>query len=121
MVDSGVFSSWEALDTNWFLELSNCSRRSDIELNACASPANSFLPRTLTRADRSPRLMREMPSFSSLMGRVMVRSTKPFTSITAAATTTSHSSIRIWMSRRLSYISCTPDMYTSTPASCPPE
>ena len=61
MVLNGVLSSWEALETNWLRDMSSFSSRSDMELKALASWANSFLPRTSTRLERSPRLMRDMP------------------------------------------------------------
>ena len=102
MVLRGVFSSWLALETNWLRDLSSCSNLSDMLLKARARPANSLLPRTRTRADRSPLLMREMPSFNSPMGRVMVRSTSRSTTSTATSTMAIQERMRICRSRRLS-------------------
>ena len=102
IVLSGVFSSCEALDTNWLLDLSSCSRRSDIELKARARLANSLLPLATTRADRSPWLMREIPSFNSPMGRVIMRSSSALTTTTARATMAIQASILSCISRRLS-------------------
>ena len=97
----GVFSSWEALETNWLRDISSFSSRSDMELKALASWANSFLPRTSTRAERSPRLMRDMPALNSPMGRVMVRTTNMLMMSAEAATSSIHKSI--WLRRELKF------------------
>ena len=109
MVESGVLSSWEALDTNWLRVWSSRSNRSHMELNASANCENSLRPRTETRLDRSPWVMREMPWLSSSMGRVKMRETMRLSSSTESATSNSQMAICRCICVRLWYTSCAID------------
>jgi len=90
-------------------------------LKASASWANSLRPRTVTRLDRSPWVILEMPWLSSSMGRVKMRETIRLRIRTDTVTSRSHSDIWRCICVRLWYTSWAMDEYTTAPTTVSPD
>ena len=89
-------------------------------LKACARRANSFLPLALTRTDRSPRVIWAMTAFIPLMGLNIRWVTDMLSTNTSTASSPTYISVRSWMLRRLSYMSCAMVASTTAPSTRSP-
>ena len=115
MAARGVFSSWEALATNWLRVSSRASSFSDMLLKAAARWRTSPAPFSGTRSLKLPLLMRWMTFVISETGRVSTLANRKPTATAARATSRKISSICLRKSNRPVIMSVTGEISISTP------